>query len=166
LVAQGVAIILELEPRAFPNWHFLLQLLHDPLTCLKAFAPIRTRHSQKKGGFSNYDKTNPVMDDNELEPKSLCSLFGNSFQLVLGHFPMRIIIDSLNLAAILDWPDYAAKINNRTSAGDVAHPRRKRRLCQRNFTNGICHALKLLATVIDSELSCHKRRYKNEYESM
>ena len=66
---------------------------------------MRTRDSQKKGWFSNCDKTNPVMNDYELKPKSLYGLFGDSFQLVLGHFPMRIIIDSLNLAAILDWSD-------------------------------------------------------------
>ena len=107
-----------------------------------------------------------MVNDNELEAKSLCGLFGNSIQLVLGHFPMRIIIDSLNLAAILDWSDYAAKINNRSSAGDVAHPRRKRRLCHRNFANDICHALRLLATVTHSALSNHNRRYKNEHESM
>jgi hypothetical protein len=157
---------LESKPRSFPNRHFPFQFIHDPLTCPEAFAPMRTRHSQKKRWFSNRDKTNPVMNGDELEPKLLCGLFGNSFQLVLGHFPMRIIIDSLNLAAILDWSDYAAKINNRTSAGNVAHPLRKRRPCYRNFTNDICHALKLLATVTPSELSSHKRRYKNEHESM
>jgi hypothetical protein len=157
---------LEFKSRLFPNRHFLFQLVYHPLTGPEAFASMRTRHSQKKGWFSNCDKSNSMVNDNALEPKSLCGLFGNSFQLVLGHFPMRIIIDSLNLAAILDWSDYAAKINNRSSAGDVAHSRRERLECHRNFTNGICHALKLLATVTDSELSCHKRRYKNEYESM
>ena len=157
---------LEFKSRLFPNRHFLFQLVYHPLTCPEAFASMRTRHSQKKGWFSNCDKSNSMVNDNELEPKSLCGLFGNSFQLVLGHFPMRIIIDSLNLAAILDWSDYAAKINNRSSAGDVARSRRKRLVCHRNFTNDICHALKLLATVTDSELSSHKRRYKNEHESM
>jgi hypothetical protein len=157
---------LEFKSRLFPNRHFLFQLVYHPLTCPEAFASMRTRHSQKKGWFSNGDESNSMVNDNELEPKSLCGLFGNSFQLVLGHFPMRIIIDSLNLAAILDWSDYATKINKRSSAGDVAHSRRERLECHRNFTNGICHALKLLATVTDSELSCHKRRYKNEYESM
>ena len=106
------------------------------------------------------------MNYNELEPKSLCGLFGNSFQLMLGHFPMRIIIDSVDFAAILDSSDYAPKIHDRASAGDVACPRRKRLLCHRNFTNDICHELKLLATVTPSALSSHKRRYKNEYESM
>ena len=127
---------------------------------------MRTRHSQKKGCFPNCDKTNPVMNDNELKPKSLCGLFGNSFQLVLGHFTMRLVIDSLNFAAILDWSDYAPEINNCARAGDGAHPRRKRRLCHRNFTNDICHERKLLATVTPSALSNHNRRYKNEHESM
>ncbi len=157
---------LELKPRLFPNRHFLLQLVHNPLTCLEAFAPMRTRHSQKKGWFANCDKTNPVMKDNELESKSLCGLFGNSFQLVLGHFTMRLVIDTLNFAAILDWSDYAAEINNCAGAGDIAHTRRERQLCHRNFTNDICHALKLFVTVTDSELSSYKRRYKNEHESM
>ena len=63
---------------------------------------MRTRHSQKKGWFSNCDKTNPVMNDDAHKPKSLCGLFGNSFQLMLGHFTMRLVIDSLNFAAILE----------------------------------------------------------------
>ena len=117
---------LEFKSWPFPNRHFLFQLVYNPLTCPEAFAPMRTRHSQKKGWFSNCDKSNSMMNDNELKPKSLCGLFGNSFQLVLGHFPMRIIIDSVNFAAILDWSDYAPKINNRARAGDVAHPRRER----------------------------------------
>jgi len=49
-------------------------------------------------------------------------------QLVLGHFTMRLVIDSLNFAAILDWSDYAPEINNCARAGDVVRPRRKRRL--------------------------------------
>ena len=85
---------------------------------------------------------------------------------MLGHFVMGVIIDSLNFAAILDWSDYAPEINNCAGSGDVAHPRRKRRLCHRNFANDICHALKLLATVTPSALSSHNRRYKNEHESM
>ena len=138
---------LDLKPRPFPNRHFLLQFIHDPLTCPEDFAPMLTCHSQKKRWFFNSDKTNPVMNDNELKPKSLCGLFGNSFQLVLGHFTMRLVIDSLKFATILDWSDYAPEINNGTGAGDVAHPRCKRRLCHRNFVNDICHALKLVAKV-------------------
>jgi len=127
---------------------------------------MRTRHSQKKGCFTNCDKANPVMHDNELKPKSLFGLFGNSFQLMLGHFTMRLVIDSLNFAAILDWSNYAPEINNRASAGDVVHPRSERRLCNRNFTNDVCHMLKLLATVTLSASSSHKRRYQNRHESM
>jgi len=157
---------LESKPRSFPNRHFLLQFIHNPLTCPEAFAPMRTRHSQKKGCFPNFDKTDSVMKDNELKPKSLRGLFGNSFQLVLGHFTILLVIEALNFAVILDWSDYTPEINNRARAGDVAHPCRKRCLCHRNFAKDICHELKLLATVSRSALSNHNRRYQNEYESM
>jgi hypothetical protein len=70
---------LEFKSRSFPNRHFLFQLVYNPLTCPEAFAPMRTRHSQKKGWFSNGDKSNSMVNDNELEPKSLCGLLGNSF---------------------------------------------------------------------------------------
>jgi hypothetical protein len=70
-----------------------------------------------------------MMNDNSLKPESLCGLFGKSFQLVLGHFTMRLVIDSLNFSAILDWSDYAPEVNNCARAGDVARPSRKRRLC-------------------------------------
>ena len=73
---------------------------------------------------------------------------------------MRLVIDSLNFPAILDWSDYAPEINNCAGARDVAHPRRKRRLCHRNFANDICHELKLLATVTPSALSSHKEIQK------
>jgi hypothetical protein len=79
---------------------------------------------------------------------------------------MRIIVDSVDFTASLKWSDYAPKIDNRPGAGDVAHVRRQRLLCHRNFTNDICHAFKLIATVTNSALSSHKRRYKNEHESM
>src|SRR5262249_47435360 len=140
-------MILELKPRPFPNGHSLLQLIHNPLTCQEALASMRSRHSHKKGWFSNCDKTDPVTKNYELKPKSLCGLFGNSFQLVLGHFTMRLLIDSLNFAAILDWSDYAPEINNRARAADVAPLHWKRRLCHRNFRNDIWHALRLIATV-------------------
>src|SRR5206468_11221393 len=100
---------LELKPRSFPNRDFLLQLVYNPLTGAEAFAAMRTTHSQKKRWFSNCNEINPVMNDNEHESKLLCGLFGNLFQLVLGHFQMRIIIDSVDFAAILYWSDYDGK---------------------------------------------------------
>ena len=156
------------KPWSFPNRHLFLQFINNPLTCLKAFAPMRTRHSQKKGWFSNCDKTNSVVNDNELKPKSLDGLFGNAFQLVLCHFTMRVVIDSFNFAAILDWSNRAPEINKCACADDVdvPRPRRKRCGCHQNFANDICHAFKVLVTVTDSELNSHKRRYKNEHESM
>jgi hypothetical protein len=107
------------EDRPFPNWHALFQLIDDPLTCSEACAPVETRYLHQKGCFTNCDKTNSVMNYNELEVKSIGGLFGNSFQLVLSHFTMRFVIDSFNFAALLHWSDYAPEINNRASAADV-----------------------------------------------
>jgi hypothetical protein len=90
---------------------------------------MRTRHSQEKGRFSDCNKTSPMMNDNSLKLKPLCGLFGNSFQLVLGHFMMRVISDSLNFAAILHWSDHAPEINNCARADHIIPWRRKRRLC-------------------------------------
>ena len=52
------------------------------------------------------------MNDNELKPKLLCRLFCNSFQLVLRHFMMRLVIDSLDFAAILDWSDHSPELDH------------------------------------------------------
>jgi len=117
-------------------------------------------YSQKERCRSNCDKTNPVMNDDEVKPKSLYGLFGNLFQLVFGHFTMRLVVDSLNFAAILDWSDYAPEINKCAGASGLACVCRKRCFCHRNFANDICHAFKLVATVTDSELSSHKEIQK------
>jgi hypothetical protein len=36
------------KPWPFPNRHFFLQFIHNPLTCLKAFPSMWARHLQKK----------------------------------------------------------------------------------------------------------------------
>jgi len=92
-----------------------------------------------------------MINGNKTKPESICGMFGYSFQLMLCHFTMSLVIKSLNFAAILDWSDYAAEIDNRASADDVASPRCERCLCHGNFTNGICHAFILLVTVTDSK---------------
>jgi len=96
---------------------------------MKAFGPMRARYSQKKRWFSNLDKTNSVMNCNEREPEPFSGLFGNSLQLMLGHWRMRIIMDSVDFAAVFYYTDHAPKIHDRAGAGDVAHPRHKRFLC-------------------------------------
>jgi hypothetical protein len=154
------------KSRPLPNRHLLLQLIYDPLACLKGFGPVGTRHSQKKGCFSDEDEASSMMNDNDLQAKSLRSLFDNEFQLMLGHFGVRLVVDPYKSAAVLNWPDYTPKIDNRAGASDVARACCKRLLRYRNFTNDICHAFKLVATVTDSELASYKRRYKNEHESM
>src|SRR5262249_44903145 len=108
------------KPWLFPNRNFFLQFIYNPLTCLKAFPSMRTRHAQKKGRLSDCNKTSPMMNDNSLKLKPLCGLFGNSFQLVFGHFMMGVIIDALNFTAIFDRSDHTPEINNCARAGHVA----------------------------------------------
>jgi hypothetical protein len=155
-----------LKPWFLPNRHSFFQLINDPLTRSETFAAMRTCYSQEKGWFSNCDKSNSVVNDNELEPKFLYGLLGNSRQLVLSHLAMRLILNSLDLMPILNWSDHAPEINNRAGSGDIAFRRREWRLCHRNFTNYICHAIKLLGKVVLLYLNHHKRRYQNEHESM
>ena len=38
---------------------------------------MRAGDSQKKRSFSNRNKTNPMMNDNELQSKAVYGLFGN-----------------------------------------------------------------------------------------
>ena len=96
---------------------------------MEAFASMGTGHPQKKRSFSDCDKTNPMVNNNQVKSKSAGGLVGNTFQLVLSHFSMRLVIDSFDVAAILIWPDYPQEINDRASAGDVVCPRSKRRRC-------------------------------------
>src|SRR5437870_12989861 len=90
------------EGGPFPNRHFLLQLIHYPLTGSKSFTAMRTCHSQKKRWFPNSDKSDPVMSNNKLKPKFLHGLFGNLPQLILGHLSMRFIVDPFDFASIFN----------------------------------------------------------------
>jgi len=95
------------------------------------------------------------MHGDHAKAESIRGLFCYSFQLVFCHFTMRVVIDSLDLAAVFHWPHYPVEINNRTNANDIAFLRAERGFCHGNFTNDICHAFTLLVTVNDSKLSSH-----------
>ena len=128
---------------------------------------MRTCHAHDKRWFPNRDKSNSVVNGHELESKLLCRLFCNSFQLVLRHFTMRLVFDSIDFAAVFKSPHRSPKLDDRSGIAMKAFsPRLKRRFGYQNFTNDICHELETLATVITSLLSSHKRRYQNEHESM
>ena len=57
-----------------------------------------------------------MMNNNFLQLKLFCRRRGNLFQLVFRHGGMRFVIYSLNFAAILELPNDAPKIDNRTGA--------------------------------------------------
>src|SRR6266852_1013475 len=102
-----------------------------------------------------------------LKSKFLCRLFCNSFQLVLRHFTMRLVGDSIDLSTAFKPPHHSPKLDHRSCiVMKVFRRRLERRFSYQNFTNHICHEIETLATVSSSLLSSHKRRYENEHESM
>ena len=92
---------------------------------------MRTCHSQKKRWFPNADKSDPVMNDNNLKPKVLHGLLGNLSQLMLGHLPVRFIVDPFDFASIFKSPHDSPKIDHRSCVDIVVLWRRiKRRFSQ------------------------------------
>src|SRR5437762_6605231 len=97
---------------------------------------MRARHSQKKRWFSNCDKSNSVVNGNELESKFVCRLFRNSFQLVLRHFTMCLVLDSLDFTAVFKPPHHSPKRDHRSCIAMIVFRRRlKWRFSYQNFTN-------------------------------
>jgi hypothetical protein len=78
---------------------------------------MRTRHSHKERRFPNSDKSNSVMNQNGPKSKFHCGLLSNLPQLVLGHFPVRFVIDSFDFAPILGATNNPSKINCRACSG-------------------------------------------------
>ncbi|HEU0209322.1 MAG TPA: hypothetical protein VFQ78_10135 [Candidatus Udaeobacter sp.] len=88
------------------------------------------------------------MKDNKLKPKFPCSLFANSLQLMFSHLTMRLVLYSLDFVPVLNWSNYTPKIKYRTCLRDMALGSRQGHLCNGNFTNDICHEIKLLGKVV------------------
>jgi hypothetical protein len=98
---------------------------------VERFFPVRTAHSQEKRRFSDRDEPDPMMDDNKLKSKFPRSLLRYPPQLMFGHFPMRFVIDSLDLPSVFNAADNAPKINGRAGCGiAIIFWRFKRRLRQ------------------------------------
>jgi hypothetical protein len=57
------------------------------------------------------------MNGNRPKPKFHCGLLRNLSQLVLGHFAMCFVIDSLDFTPILAATDNPSKINCRACSG-------------------------------------------------
>src|SRR5207237_9215912 len=103
----------------------------------------------------------------ELMCNFLFCLFCNSSQLLLRHFTVRRVVDSIGLAAAFNPPHRTPKLDHCSCiAMKVFRRRLERRFSYQHFTNDICHEIETLATVGSFLLSSHKRRYENEHESM
>jgi hypothetical protein len=73
-----------------------------------------TSHSQKKRWFPHSDETDSMMNDNEFKPKFTGSPLSNFPQLVLCHFPVRFVLNSINLPPVFGAANNPPKINCRT----------------------------------------------------
>jgi hypothetical protein len=81
---------------------------------------MEAHHSQKKGRLSNSDKSDTVVNDDNLKAKFLRGLLANSLQLVFGHFAMRFVLDSFNLASIFQSSDHTPEIDHCARISEVA----------------------------------------------
>jgi hypothetical protein len=68
-------------------------------------------YSHKKRSFTHSDETNSVMNDGPRKPKFLRGLLGNFPQLVLCHFPVRFVFNSINLSPVFGATNDPPKIN-------------------------------------------------------
>ena len=60
-----------------------------------------------------------MMNDNNPKLKVLRGLLGNSSQLMVGHFSMRFIFNSIDLASILNAPDEPREIDDRPGSEGI-----------------------------------------------
>ena len=114
---------------------------------------MRTCHPQKKRWFANRDNSDSVMNNNQLKSKFVRGLLGNLSQLMFGHFSMRFIFNSIDLASILNAPDDPREIDDRAGSEGIILRRPKWCVSQQNFVNDICHQLKVLVRVVSSPKS-------------
>ena len=86
---------------------------------------MQTGHAQKKRWLPNVDKADSVMNANNPKSKVLRGLLGNSSQLMFGHFSMRFIFNSIDLAFILKFADDPREIDDRTGPEGIILRRAK-----------------------------------------
>jgi len=148
------------EARPFPDRHFLLQFIYYPLRCLKRFLAVESGYSNEKRRFPCSNESDAMMNENKLKSEFCRNMPGDLSELMLCHLPVRFVFDSIDLVSILKSPDYAREIDNRPGVEYIILGRRERCLGQHNFAKGICHALKMLVTVICSSKVLEKKIQK------
>jgi len=79
---------------------------------------MSTAYSRKERRFPNRDEPNPMMNDHRSQPKFDGGPFGNLPQLMLGHFAVRLVIDSVDFAPILRAAHNPLKIDSR-ACGEI-----------------------------------------------
>jgi len=77
--------------------------------------------------------------------ESLRCLSRDRPKLMLGHFSMRLVIESRDRRPIFQWPDLAKKIDDGAGGRRIKwRIERQRSIDQSDFAKVICHALHLL----------------------
>jgi len=73
------------------------------------------RHPQKKRRLPNSNKSDSMVNDNEIKREFLNRLLRNPPQLMFGHFPMRLVFDAVDSAPVLRTANNPKKIDDRAS---------------------------------------------------
>src|SRR5438552_15208653 len=103
---------------------------------------MAARHLHKKRGLALSDKSNSMVNNNERKFEFFDGLLGNPVQLMLGHCLVRLVLDSVDFAAVFSVANNAPKIDYRTDCKiDILLWGFELRFRQYNFANWICHAL-------------------------
>jgi len=118
---------------------------------------VESGYSNEKRRFPYSNESDAMMNENKLKSEFCRSMPGNLSELMLCHIPVRFVFDSIDLESILKSSDYATEIDNRPGAGHIILRRLERCLGQHNFAKGICHALKVVVTVICSPKVSEKK---------
>ena len=83
-----------------------------------------------------------MVNDNQTQLEIERCLLRNLFQLMLRHYPVDFVFDSLDLAIVFQTAHHAPKIDNRSRRKiDILTGQLQSLFGQENVTNGICHAL-------------------------
>src|SRR2546426_7134294 len=103
--------LVDFEFRSFPNRNLSFQFIHHPLTRTESFSAMPARHPHKKRRLARRNKSNSMVNDNELERKRLDGLLRNLPQLMFSHFPMRFVFDPVNFSPLLGATNNRPKID-------------------------------------------------------
>ncbi len=85
---------------------------------------MRRCNSEKQRSFAGTNKTCSMMQYHLLQLKLFGSRLSDQSKLMFGHFEMRFVLNSLNLAIALHFANHSKKIDDRTRLRSIVVLRR------------------------------------------